>query len=177
MPLRSVISTVFLICFALSHAKGENKTVNGAVLQCGQSLVATNKNGSVRITYLSSLKRKYAWNGNTRIVKLIPMQPITPNVTGLYEPADFWGINPFLIRLVAVEATHEFESMDQIYRFLRQSSLIMDWVYTNEGLVVGFGKCPARQQIDIYVWQLLLNGKKPSGLKGANPKAIQLISQ
>lgn len=168
---------VFLMCIALSQTKGENKTVNGAVLQSGQSLIATNRNGSVKISYVSSIKRKYEWNGKTRIVKLIPMQPITPGVTGLYEPADFWGVNPFLIRLVAVEATHDFESMDQIYGFLRQSSLIMDWVYTSDGLVFGFGRCPARQQINIYVWQLLLNGKKPSALKGANPKAIQLINE
>jgi hypothetical protein len=177
MQKRIFISAILLICIALSQTKGNNEIVNGAVLRSGQSLIATNKNGSVKISYLSPIKRKYEWDGKTRIVKMIQMQPITPGVTGLYEPADFWGVNPFLIRLVTVEATHEFETLDQIYAFLRQSSLIMDWVYTSDGLVVGYGKCPARQQINIYVWQLLINGKKPSCLKGANPKAIQLISQ
>jgi len=60
----------------------------------------------------------------------------------------------------------------------------MDWVYTADGLVVGFSKTPPPSQrppggppsaVNITLWQLLIHGKKPIALKGARPDHIVLL--
>ena len=152
------------------------KAVNGAVLSPKQTIEATNNNGTVRISYVTQTKRKFEWDGRSRIIKMIPREEPFQGRQGLYEPAASWGLNPFEIRLVVEESIVEFENEGQIYAFLKQSSVYMDWVYTTNGLVVGFSRTPARKQINIDVWQILLRGKKANGLKGAKDQAIRLIS-
>ena len=159
------------------NVASEEPTVNGAVLFPGQSIEASNRNGKVRISYVTSVKRKYEWDGRVKIVKLIPRKEPFGGRLGLYQPASSWGLNPFEIRLVAQEAAINFASEDQIYAFLRQSSDYMDWVYTNNGLVVGFGRTPSRKQINIDLWQILLRGQKPNGLIGAKPEDIVVMGQ
>ena len=155
----------------------EEPVVNGAVLFPGQSIEASNKNGKVRISYVTSVKRKYEWDGRVKIVKMIPRKEPFGGRLGLYNPASSWGLNPFEIRPVVEEATINFDSEDQIYAFLRQSSDYMDWVFTNNGLVVGFGRTPSRKQINIDLWQILLRGRKPNGLIGAEPEHIVVTGQ
>ncbi|PYL58067.1 MAG: hypothetical protein DMF30_03950 [Verrucomicrobia bacterium] len=85
--------------------------------------------------------------------------------------------NPFETRLVVEEASIDFGKEDQIYAFLKQSSAYMDWVYTSDGLVVGFGRTPSRKQSNIDLWQILLRGQKPVGLIGARREQIVLTEQ
>ncbi len=170
------------IMFGLMFAAGcnvasEEPAVNGAVLSPGHSIQASNKNGKVRISYVTSVKRKYEWDGRVKIVTMIPRKELFEGRLGLYNPASSWGLNPFEIRLVVEEAAINFASEEQIYAFLRQSSDYMDWVYTNNGLVVGFGRTPSRRQINIDLWQILLRGQKPNGLIGAKPEDIVVLGQ
>jgi len=159
------------------NVASKEPAVNGAVLSPGQSIEASNKNGKVRISYVTSVKRKYEWDGRAKIIKMIPRKEPFSGRLGLYQPASSWGLNPFEIRLVAQEAAINFDNEDQIYAFLRQSSDYMDWVYTNNGLVVGFGRTPSRKQINIDLWQILLHGQKPNGLIGAKPEHIVVTGQ
>lgn len=168
---------VGLLCVASIKSYAANRPVKSTVLSPSQSVEATNKNGKVKISYVSSIKRKYEWDGRSRVVKMILREESFQGRSGLYDPADSWGLNPFEIRLVVEESTVDFDNEDQIYAFLRQSSNYMDWVYTSDGLVVGFARTPARKQINIDLWQILLRGKKPNGLKGAKQNAIRLLSQ
>lgn len=94
---------------------------------------------------------------------------------GLYEPADSWGLNPYEIRLVVDESVRDFDSEQQLAAALIEGSAIMDWVYTSDGLVVGFGRTPSRKQINIDLYQFLVRGKKPDSLPGAKPDQIRLI--
>lgn len=55
---------------------------------------------------------------------------------------------------------------------LYEGSAVLDWVYTNDGLVVGFSKSPSRNQVNIYVYQYTINNKKPSSIEGSRPENI-----
>jgi hypothetical protein len=164
-----------LLCFLAVDAYASYPRVQGAVLSPGKGVIATNKNGTVKIFYISPTSRKYQWDGKARIIKLTARSRSFDGRLGLYDPADSWGLNPFEVRAVVQEAVRNFESLREIYAFLRQSSNYMDWVYTSDGLVVGFGRTPARKQINIDLWQLLLKGAKPQNLRGANLEAIRLV--
>lgn len=145
-----------------------------AVLEAHQAIEATNKFGSVRVSYISPTRRRYEWDGRSRGVNLIVRDKPWMGEQGLYDPADC-----FLIcrtpRLVLGEAVHDFDSYEQIYRFLYQGSSVMDWVYTNDGLVVGFGRSPQRDQINIDVRQITIRGQKPENLRGARESDIRLV--
>ena len=70
---------------------------------------------------------------------MIPRRQPFHGRLGLYEPADSWGCNPREVRLVVDEAVRDFNNVAEVHSFLRQGAAIMDWVYTSDGLVVGFG--------------------------------------
>jgi hypothetical protein len=141
---------------------------------------ATNKFGSVRVTYVTRLKRKFDWDGTSRVIRLIARPEPFEGEAGLYDPADCWAIVIPLCqtpRLVVEEAFHDFDSYDQIYAFLYQGSAVMDWVYTSDGLVVGFGRQPDRDQLIIEVKQLTIHGRKPAGLRGARNGDVHLVAR
>jgi hypothetical protein len=137
------------------------------VLRAGETIEATNNNGTVRISYVSPVRRKYEWDGRARTITLLARDEPFQGRLGLYEPASSWGLNPFETRLVVQESIRHFRSMEEVEKALVESSRIMDWVYTSDGLVVGFGRSPARKQINIDVWQVLVRGEKPRALKGS----------
>lgn len=146
--------------------------VRGAVLKPGETVEATNNNGKVRISYVTAEKRRYEWDGRSRVITMISREEPFDKKLGLYEPADSWGFEFWQERLVVQESVISFENLDQVYAFLRQSKDYMKWVYTDDGLVIGFGRTPARKQINIDLWQLLVREQKPEGLVGARPEDI-----
>lgn len=167
----------FIIILASGWFSGcnDSRSVKDAVLSEGQSVEASNKNGTIKITYISPTKRRYDWDGTSRVVKMIARTEPFQGKQGLYEPADSLGLNPFAVRLVVEESVRNFDSEDELRAALIQSSAIADWVYTGDGLVVGFGRAPSRKQINVDLFQFLLQGQKPFGLVGARPDQIRMI--
>lgn len=163
----------FSLMFASCNKPRESISVRETVLREGQIVEATNNNGTVKIAYVDSVTRKYVWDGHERVVKLIPRQEPFQGKLGIYEPADAWLI-PIRTRLVVEEAIRSFDSEEQIKTALIESRDYLDWVYTDEGLVVGFGRTSSRRQVNIDLWQFLLRGQKPSHLPGATPERILL---
>lgn len=175
--LRAVIALVGICLAACSEPR--TPSVQGVVLKPGQSVEATNKFGSVKISYVSPLKREFKLDGQARTVELIARPSPFLGERGLYDPAGCLVIGMPLCetpRLVVEEATHDFDSYDQAYAFLHQGSAVMDWVYTSDGLVVGLGREPGRDQVNVEVRQLTIHGQKPVGLRGARNGNIRLAT-
>ena len=143
-------------------------------MQPGMVIEATNKNGTVYIEYLSPLERRYKWNGHDEKRLLIPREESWLGRQGAYDPATayFWEI--FSTRIVAEDSQVDFETMEDVEKWLYQGSAVMDWVYTDDGLVIGFAKTSSRNQVNIEVYQFYINGKKPSVLKGSRPENINV---
>jgi hypothetical protein len=152
--------------------------VREVVLHPGESVQATNKFGSVRVTYVSPLKRKFEWDGQSRVVEMIARPEPWLGELGIYDPASCQVIVIALCqtpRLVVAEAVHDFGSYDQLYAFVYEGSAVMDWVYTSDGLLVGFGRSPGRKQVSVDVRQLTIHGRKPTALRGARDRDVRLI--
>ena len=151
------------------------------VLVPGMTILASNKAGSVRISYVDALTRKYQWEGGSRTIRLIPREErfnyegqIGDGILGLYDPADTWLFS-FRPRLVVQEAERHFASEQEVRKFLIVSRDVMDWVYTDDGLVVGFSRTTERgNQMNVDVWQLMINDAKPEKLDGARPESIKI---
>lgn len=168
----------FLICaLALIGCDASPDTpIRGAVLQPGQSIEATNRFGRVRVSYVSPLERKFEWDGGSRVVKMTARPEAFLGELGLYDPADCLVVFAPLCRtprLVVREAVRDFDSYDQLYAFIHEGRDVMDWVYTSDGLLVGFGRSPEREQINVDVRQLTVDGQRPAALNGARNGNIQ----
>jgi hypothetical protein len=169
------------VTVALAACSGPSNTpVAGAVLQPGQSIEATNRFGSVRVSYVSAQERKFEWDGKSRVVKMIARPEPFLGELGLYDPAECFVLLVPLCRtprLVVLEAAHDFDSYDQLYAFIREGSAVMDWAYTTDGLLVGFGRSPGREQVDVNVRQLTIRGHRPARLQGARNQNIQMLTR
>jgi hypothetical protein len=141
----------------------------------GMKIEAKNKNGEFGIEWLGPLKRKYNWNGKTATRTLIPRKERFMGRLGAYDPASASFITVmFRTRIVADDSVLNFSTMKEIEAKLYESSAVYDWVYTDDGLVLGFSESPDRHQVNIDVYQFLLNGKKPNGIKGSRPELIKV---
>src|SRR5262249_15743487 len=122
-------SIIAFLCLFGFNAEAGEVLVRGAVLSPGQTVEATTDNGKVRISYVSSVKRKYEWDEKERLVKMIPRPEPFQGKLGLYNPAASWGLNPGGTRLVVQESVINFHSEAEVSAFLRQSSDYMKWVF------------------------------------------------
>lgn len=52
----------------------------------------------------------------------------------------------------------------------------LDIVYDDRGLAVGWAKNLARKQINVDVWQIFINGKRPTALEGSRGHQIHVSS-
>lgn len=143
-------------------------------MEPGMHIEATNKNGTVSIDYIEPLKRRFQWDDYDEERTLIPRKSRWRGKLGAYDPADAYVWEVFTPRIIANDSQLHFDSMSEIDKWLYQSSGVLDWVYTDDGLVVGFNKKPSRNQVDIEVYQLYLNGEKPKKLKGSRPENIKV---
>jgi hypothetical protein len=165
-----------LLCVMCIGCYGQEESPRETVLHPGQAIEATNRFGTVKISYVNPVSRRYEWDGRKRTVKLIARDTRFRGMLGIYDPADSWFFS-LSTRLVVEEAIRDFKNEEEIYAFLREGSAVMDWTYTNDGLVVGFGRTPSRTQINIDIWQIMIRGNKPSNLIGAHPERIKLMSR
>ncbi len=76
-------------------------------------------------------------------------------------------------RIVAQEAELHFESESEALEWLR-GQRPMNWVYTSQGLVVGWFETASRNQVNVDVYQIYINKKNPENLLGANDNAIHV---
>jgi len=152
------------------------------VLAPGQSLSVTNRSGTMVIAFVSSLKRRYSWNGVERTVNFIPRKERWYGALGIYSPEpllfSFWKADG-VSRILAQEAELNFKSEGDFLKWHNG-----EWnrdrinvIYNDSGIAAGWGKSPSREQLNVDVWQILLNGKIPKHLSGANNSAIKLTTE
>lgn len=145
------------------------------VMTPGMVIEATNENGTVRITCKrGGNKRTYQWNGEKKTVKLRTRKSRWYGKLGLYLPTYKWPLTP--ASFSADEAILHGETVEDVMRYLAREPS-MRYVYTSDGLVVGYGIFPAKNKISISVYQILIQGEKPQSLPGADDSAIKVMHE
>ncbi|MBA3480990.1 MAG: hypothetical protein H0T51_04150 [Pirellulales bacterium] len=119
------------------------------------------------------LRRDYSWDGATRSVEMWPREKRWYGSLGLYYPGpgNHWRNHKGISRGVVQEGQQHFVTIAKATTWLKEQKW-QPLVWNNSGLVVGWSKTPERQQLNVDVWQLYIDGKKPTKLPGANDKAI-----
>lgn len=147
---------------------------NEVALASGTEVVANTPDGKIVITAGPGLLRTYSWNGATRWVVMTPRQERWAGSLGLYYEGTPPGWAPYqgLTRVELAEGERHFENMDDALIWMQIRRL--HFVYTKEGLVVGWRRLPSEHTLQVEVWQFFINGEKPSYLPGAQDYLIRV---
>ncbi len=145
------------------------------VMAPGSSITAETSTGTITITAGKGLMRSYTWDGATRSVEMGVRKIRWNGSLGLAfpGPGDHWKENNGITRGVLEEGQMRFNTVAEAMQWLGGKGKEMPIVYRNDGLVVGFGKNLSRKQLNVEVWQIYINGKKPTSLTGSQNAKIR----
>ena len=101
---------------------------------------------------------------------------------GIYfpGPGDHWNEHNGITRGVVEEGQQHFETPEQALKWIDEHKStkyvggrpFMHYAYRNDGLMVGWSKTPERKQLNVEVWQIYIDGKKPTKLAGSDDEKI-----
>lgn len=151
---------------------------NETVMSPGMKIQATTPVGEIAVTAVDGLTRCYTWEGATRCVEMKPRDERWYGSLGLYYPGpgEHWKEHKGVTRGVTEEGQQHFQSVDEAIEWIR-SRTWMPYVYRDDGLLVGWKKTLPRRQLNVEVWQILVDGEKPAQLPGSQNEKIIVTNE
>jgi hypothetical protein len=150
---------------------------NETVMATGMSITASNREGQITITAGEGYERKYTWDGATRSAKLWPRRTRWYGSLGIYfpGPGQHWKSNAGITRGVLEEGVLWFKTADDALAWIKQNQMRGSCVYTDDGLMVFWKKVPARKQLNVDIWQIMIAGEKPHSLPGSRNDSVSVM--
>lgn len=145
------------------------------VMTPGSEITARTPSGVITIRAGEKWSRSYLWGHCEGSVTMWPRKERWYGSLGLYWPGPgfHWPECEGVARAVVEEGQQHFDTVDAALEWVQQRSKAIPYVYRNDGLAVAWQTViPERKQLNVYVWQLLVAGKKPTALVGATDAAI-----
>lgn len=160
---------------AVSRIRPQELSQTEFAMLPGEAITATNVNGTMKIVAVDWLNRDYTWEGATRTVTMLPRPERWYGSLGVYYPGlgNHWQEHHGITRGVVQEGQKHFETTESALEWLRSESWL-PYVYNRDGLVVGWSKTPERNQLNVEVWQIVINGEKPKDLDGASDTRLRV---
>jgi hypothetical protein len=154
--------------------------VSEIVMRPGMTITAKTPTGVIAIRAGQGTTRFYTWEGATRSVDMYPREERWYGSLGLYYPGpgDHWKEHNGITRGCLEEGQQHFKTTAEALHWLRERS--HEWtppfpyVYSDDGLVVGWSKTLPRRQLNVEVWQIYVGGKKPRTLPGSEDRNINV---
>jgi len=147
------------------------------VMTEGMEITATTETGTIVILAGKGFKRTYTWEGCTRSETLEPRCQRWNGSLGIHSGGlgDHWPKCRGISRGVLNEGQQHFDTIEEALTWLRSRRRPgYDWVCRDDGLVVGWGKVLDRNQLNVDVWQIYINGQKPTQLPGSDISRISV---
>ena len=181
-PFWGNVLNVTIVSRTLERKPGEREAGDGpipagteVVMAPGSSITAETSIGTIKITAGQGLLRSYTWESATRSVEMGAREKRWQGRLGIGwpGPGDHWKEHNGITRGVLEEAQMRFTTAAAAMKWINQKAKELPLVYRNDGLVVGFGKNLSRRQLNVEVWQIYVNGKKPTTLAGSQDSKIR----
>lgn len=178
VAVRSLAAVYLLVCShgCAEEADGKIPKENEVVMAPLSRIDATTPVGKISIVAGKGLRRTYEWEGASRFVDMWPRTERWYGSMGLYfpGPGNHWSDHKGIARGVVQEGQQHFKTEAEALAWLKEDTTnYHPIVWNNEGLVVGWSKTLPRRQLNVDVWQIVINGQKPRSLKGAQDDAIK----
>jgi hypothetical protein len=167
------LTTGLFSCDLVARPASQPETV----MTSGMVITARTPEGEIAIRAGEGFERSYTWEGATRSLRMWPRRKRWYGSLGLYYPGpgEHWKMHDGITRAVVEEGQQHFGSLAEALSWLRSRN--RDWmhyVYRDDGLVVGWKRVPSRRQLSVEVWQILIQGTKPSKLDGSDNDRIRV---
>jgi len=147
------------------------------VMDEGMEITAKTEHGDITIRAGDKYERFYTWDGATRSAKLSPRKYRWYGGFGLYNPGSggHWRSNHGITRGVLEEGVLWFKTVKDALAWMQKTrGNGTACVYTDSGLLVTFLKVLPREQINVEVWQIMIDGRKPVSLPGSSDDSIKV---
>jgi hypothetical protein len=148
---------------------------NELVMSEGMVIEASNDHGIIVIEAGKGLKRTYLNENKKLSLKMRNRRERWDGSLGAYNPAGGRGD----IHLIVQEGQQHFCDEKEAIEWLNWRNDRMRYVYTLDGLVVGFyiTKDPNSSRIakSVEVWQFYIKGKKPNNMQGAMSDQVRVF--
>ena len=149
------------------------------VLRPGSAIqVKVPEGDSLRIVAGPKYNRRYEWGSCALNANPCPRRTRWLGSLGIYDPAPgymylFSSCNG-ISRPVVEEGQIHFSHKDIADAWVSHQARVSAYrtVWRNDGLLVSWGQVAGRQQLDVAVWQVCVNGKKPDMMPGASDQSI-----
>ena len=139
--------------------------------------------GPLTIVTGNGLLRSIEWDGVTREVELkvysrtkgLPRYSFEPGQTWSgYDCEEHKGVNKcqYVEQFLDFKNAHEFSEWLQ-----RNQNSTLPYVYTPQGIVIGWTTKANSETLTVEVYQVLIDGTAPTSLPGGDDKAIKLAPQ
>ncbi len=191
--MKPAFVAIFLILSSVTLLAGETNQCEAVMVE-GMSISFTNSHSSMTVTAGKEFERKYSWAGDSRIVIMQPRKKRWYGSLGMYNPGGFikgeleqWKEHDGIKRFVVEEGQRHFTNTDEVIKWIHQGSgkpENLDYIYNDSGLVVGVDKQPRSLEeransdfpgtLEVDVWQIYINGKKPTKLEGSKNQSISV---
>jgi hypothetical protein len=162
-----LLSTLFLFSCATvpDNPNAELVMTSGTVIE------ATTSQGTMQISYVDRLTRRYVWDGYDKTFRHQARQKRWYGSLGMYRPG-----GDGTMHAVLEEGQQHFSNYAEAKDWIAKQERFTDYVWTRDGLVVGWKQQgrPADGFLALHVdvWQVFIDGKKPT-LLGASPSKIR----
>jgi hypothetical protein len=149
---------------------------NETVMVPGMRITADVSNSRIAIEAHEGYERSYTWDDATRSAILAPRKIRWYGSFGIYSPGvgNHWRSNGGITRGVLEEGVLWFKTTEDAVNWLKDVQSLNNCVYSKGGLVVAWEKVPARKQLNVDVWQLMIGGDKPAALPGSRDEQIKV---
>lgn len=176
--LYKIAKYIFLFCSITAPSlsiSSELLPVKEAVMEIGMQITAYTKHGEFVIKANSDTERTYTWDGKSMNVNLVPRQNKWHGKLGLLDPNNIHPPHENVVHVVIEECQIHYDSVTNVIKSMNSYEDIED-LYRDDGLFVRFQKnlLPenGKYAVDISVYQILVNGKKPTKLPGSQNHKI-----
>lgn len=171
-----LVTIVFFSLASCSQEKTDQALASEIVMSKGMVIKVTNSYGEMKITAGEGFLRNYTWNGDTRSAQLIPRKSRWNGSLGIYFPGEgnHWKEHDGITRAVLEEGQQHFNTVEEAVSWITKENH-WGYVYRNDGLVVGWDKMTgAGGTLGVSVWQIYINGQKPTSLPGSQDSKISV---
>lgn len=173
----ALLTLLSAITLALVGCSGRHlKPYSEVVMSPGMRIEGTNRNGTVVVTAGHGTSRSYSGDGWQKSIRLISRASRWNGSLGLYDPAASSSPHG---RVLAEEGRLHFSSVEDALRWLYVGSLHTKPVFRNDGLVFCYSVAEPQASWQgtvrgVEIWQVYVNGKRPTSMPGADDNAIKV---
>lgn len=150
------------------------------VMTEGMEIIANFNGDIMKISAGPCYERTYTWEDKTCTILQQPYKERWYGNLGIYSPSKMdWksGSCGGLVHSLVSEGQQHFENISSAYRWMKSYGSYgnySEFIYTNNGLLVVWSR-DYSDMLFVDVWQIYINGTKPTKLEGAQDDKIQVI--